>query len=258
MKRSWASLIVVVPLALFSLGACGGSAFDAGPGSGGTGAASGTAGSSVGGTIGISGGTSSGGSTSVGGSLSVGGSSSGGQVGVAGSGGSGGTDITACSSNTDCEIEDVGCCSCGQGPVSNFTAINSKYDAQYSQRCGAVDCAACPPVAFNINDPTRYYVPTCAAGHCTVVDLRATDITVCSSASDCSLRNGTACCDGCSGPPIALNTKNEPELSKYVCGNEPVACAACVGSGSGYTAACSDGRCSVASTPCTAQQPCPL
>jgi hypothetical protein len=263
MRRTLLSFSIALPFAVLSVGACGGSAFEGGlgtggtaPGSGGSNANAGTSFGAASGSLGV------GGSFGRGGSSSTGGSANGGTGNVAGTGasaGSGGTDIQACTSNTDCEIEPTSCCSCSTGPVSNFTAINSKYVNQYNQRCGTVDCAGCPPTAFNPNDPVFYYVPTCQAGRCTVVDLHTTDITACSTAADCSVRSGTACCPGCAAQAVALNTKNEPELSKLVCGNELSACPGCAPpTPSGYSVGCADGRCDLLLTPCTAQNPCPL
>jgi len=271
MRRTLLSFLVVLPCAVLSVGACGGSAFDSGPGTGtgGTGTASGGTSATAGTSSGVAGRAAGGstgvaGSTGVGGTSSKGGSSSGGTGNVAGTGasagsaGSAGTDIQACTSNSDCELEPVSCCSCGAGPVSNFTAINSKYVTQYDQRCGTVDCGPCPPTAFNPNDPTFYYVATCQAGRCAVVDLGATDVTACNSASDCSLRSGTACCEGCGSNLVALGASKLPELSKLVCGSEPTSCPACAPSFTGYSADCSNGRCSVLLTPCTTEHPCPL
>jgi hypothetical protein len=269
MRRALIAFSIVLPLALFSVGACGGSAFDgpsgaagtAATGTGGSGAfagsSSGSAGRAAGGSIGVAGSSSSAGATSLGGFGSVGGTvgSAGTTSGSAGAGGA--TDIRSCSSNTDCEVVPVSCCSCGTGPVSSYTAINTKYTAQYNERCGTIDCVACPPTAFDPNNPVFYYVPTCQAGHCAVVDLRTTDVTACSSAAECSLRAGTACCSACSGTPIALNTKNAPKLSALVCGSDPGLCLACTPDFADYSVACTDRRCNVELSPCTSAHPCP-
>ncbi|HEX3776050.1 MAG TPA: hypothetical protein VHV51_16375 [Polyangiaceae bacterium] len=263
MMRRLASVLLLLPLGLLGVEGCGGSAFDSGPGSGGSSGTVGNAGSTSAGSNSIAGSTSNGGSSSVGGTTSTGGTSATGGKGNAGGqtgeGGSGGVDITACSSSTECEVEPAGCCSCGLPPVSNFTAINSNYIAQYSMRCGAVDCAPCPPIAVTLDNPVNYYVPTCAAGHCAVVDLRTTDMTACSSASDCQLRAGTGCCPSCSGTYVALNAKNESELFKLECGDEPLECPACVEPNPGaYGVDCVNGRCSVTTSSCTSTNPCPL
>ena len=188
------------------------------------------------------------------------GNSAGGASGVAGSaaGGSGDAmssagidagifdaDIYGCTSNTDCQIVPRGCCSCGSGPLSSYIALNAIGIRGLS--CGTVACAPCgPTTAPDPNDPALYYLATCQAGRCAVVDLRATDVTACQVASDCSLRAGTGCCGGCGGGlPVAINSSQEPALEQEVCGNEPTACNGCAPVFSGYDATCSDGRCSV-------------
>jgi hypothetical protein len=269
MSRALLSFSIVLPFAVSSLGACGGTAFESGPsglGAGGTaigGSGSGVSGS---GAVAGSGASTEGGAASTGGTTSIGGSTSAGGAenvgGALGLGGSAGTDIQACTSNTDCEVVPASCCSCGNGPVSvsNYTSINSQYDAQYARRCEVADvaCGPCPFIPADPNAAKFYYVPTCQSGRCAVVDLRATDITACATAADCSLRGGTACCPGCDAQPVALNAKNEPELSQLVCGTEPVACSGCASPAlySTYAVGCNEGRCSVELAPCTAASPC--
>jgi hypothetical protein len=272
MSRALLRLSIVLPFAVLSLGACGGSAFEGAPsglgaggagtggsGSGvsGSGAVAGSGASTEGGTVGF-GGASTGGTTSIGGSITAGGAGNvGGAIGL---GGSAGSDIQACTSNTDCEVVPASCCSCGIGPISDYTSINSQYDAQYSRRCQTADlaCGPCPLIPADPNAAKFYYVPTCQSGRCAVADLRATDITACATAADCSLRGGTACCPGCDAQPVALNTKNEPELSQLVCGTESVACSGCASPApySSYSVGCTEGRCSVELAPCTAASPC--
>jgi len=222
------SFLSLFPLALLSAAACGGSAFDSRDGLG-----AGTAGAAAGG---------------------------------AANGGSGGLDLSACTSNTQCEVVPISCCSCGTGPSSNFTAINAAYEMQFSARCAAVACAPCEQATPPLDDPRHYLVATCqrpaeasanAAGRCVVVDLRATELTACQTASDCSLRSGTSCCSGCSGSIVALNGSHMPELSGLICGSEPVACPACAPSFDQYLATCSEGRCGVEFNPCPASHPCP-
>jgi hypothetical protein len=268
----------LLPVALLSAAACGGNVFysSGGAGAGGGSLTAGAGGGEIGG--GSSAGAGAGGTDIGGGSFGgqTAGGSNGGQTYVGGacgsSAGAGGTDTQACISNQDCEVIPKGCCSCGSGPVSNYVAINSAYATQYQSECGVVDCAACLPTAFNPNDPVNYYVATCArsvspdlpsggvtiAGQCVVVDLRATDITACKLASDCSLRGGTGCCSRCGGgTPIAINTSEESELETEACDGAPQACPACAPAFSGYDATCSDGRCSVELAPLPPPCPCP-
>ncbi|HYQ02867.1 MAG TPA: hypothetical protein VER96_29550 [Polyangiaceae bacterium] len=270
--KSFLGLVCLVPIALVSAAACGGNAFEnrtgvaggnglAGSGSLGSGGSSvGSGGSSVG-----SGGSSAGTGHSVGGQSSgEAGAATGGGLGRggaggagSGSGGSGGIDVTACTSNTQCEIVHAGCCSCGNiGPAEDFTAINSAYRAQFNTRCSTVDCGGCPPMRAPLpSDPYFSLAATCqrpidaapnTAGHCAIVDLRQTEITACETPSDCTLRAGTACCSGCSGVPVAINGSQNAALSALVCGTEePIACPACAPNFTEYTTGCHNGLCTV-------------
>ncbi|HEY4103182.1 MAG TPA: hypothetical protein VGM44_04795 [Polyangiaceae bacterium] len=188
------------------------------------------------------------------------GSSTGGSGGQAGGAGSGGVDITACTSSIECQVEPLSCCSCNQPPVSNFKAINGNYVSEDSMHCAAVDCAPlCPPVTASVDNPLNYYVATCKAGHCAVVDLHTTDMTACSSPSDCQLLEGAGCCPDCSGNYVALNAKSQSELFKLECGDVSLSCMACAESNPGaYGVDCVNGRCSVTASNCTGTSPCPL
>jgi len=272
-KKSLLALVSLLPIALVSGAACGGSAFESRSGSAGNyglaGTNSATAGSSSTGGSGNAagalhgvGGQSLGQAGSVaGGATGVGGTGNGGTgSGGTASGGTGGLDVSACISNTQCEVVPASCCSCGiLGPATNFTAINSAYRTQFNYHCATVDCAGCPPMrAPGPNEPYYYLVATCqrppesadnAPGRCVVVDLQKTEITACKSASDCNLRSGTACCSGCNGHPVALNGNQNGALSDLVCPSEPIGCPACAPIFDGYAATCADGRCSVVQTP---------
>lgn len=260
----------------------------------GTASASGGSGSGLAGAAHTTGGVGAGaGGSAAGGALTRGGASSGGasnggasnggasggasqgeagnggvSQGEAGNGGSGGLDFSECTSNAQCKVVAKSCCSCAStGPLENFTAINSAYETKFKARCAAVDCAACQPQAApDLNDPSYYRVATCerpadtapdARGHCVIVDLRATPITACKVASDCSLRAGTACCAGCSGRPISLNGNQGSALTDLVCESGPIGCPACVPIFDDFRPTCSDGRCGVQELPCTATHPCP-
>jgi len=180
------------------------------------------------------------------------------EKGSAGSGGEAVTDFSACSTNSDCELQSTSCCDCGTDPASDYIAINRKYEEQGSRRCAAVDCG-CPPLLPDPNAASRYYVATCSAGHCVVVDLHTTDVTACQTASDCGLRGGTTCCAGCgTALPIAIASSKESELEHWVCDPAPLACGPCASPSSSWAADCNGGRCTVIAAPCTEQHPCPL
>lgn len=270
--KSLLAFLALLPVALVSAAACGGSAFETRNGIAGSNGfsganSSGSGGSSAGAGQNVAGQSSgeAGSATGHAGSGSAG-SGAGGAVGQGGwgnagsaNGGSGGSDVTTCTSNAQCEVVPISCCSCGLlGPAEDFTAINSAYQAQFDFRCAAVDCAGCPPMRAPLpSDPYFALAATCqratgagpnAAGHCVVVDLRKTDITACKLASDCTLRSGTACCSGCSGVPVAINGNQGSALSDLVCGGDPIGCPLCLPTFDGFKATCSDGRCAVATT----------
>jgi len=257
--RFWCAWLLLVPASIAGAAACGGSAFESAGGTAGANSSGGTASAGA-----HQGGSLNGGATGLAGASSggTGGMSSGGaSVGGSGEAGGGGIDMTACTRPSECMLESVSCCSCGSGPVTDFTAINAKWDSAYSQRCATADCAGCPPVAYDPNNPVFYYVPTCAAGHCTVVDLKKTDMTECATASDCTMRSGTACCPSCSGGSVvALNQAHESELSQLVCDSSQTSCPACVTPGQpAWSLACESGRCVLGGpTPCSEASPCPL
>ncbi|HET7538809.1 MAG TPA: hypothetical protein VFK05_03025 [Polyangiaceae bacterium] len=259
--------------------ACGGHAFESHSGGAGSpslgsgGSATGVAGSvSSAGTLALagSGQVGSAGAAVGGGGASHGGAGNGGtgNGGASNAGmsnaGAGGAEVDTCTSNSQCEVVPVGCCSCSES-IENFTAINRGYETQFKGKCELVDCGPCPG-AQGLNAPSLYYIATCqkaagaapnAEGKCVVVDLRATDITGCKIDSDCGLRSGTACCSGCSGRLVALNNNQNPELSDLVCDGGPMSCPACAPLFDGYRATCVDARCSVETTPCSYAHPCP-
>src|SRR3954463_5988460 len=152
-KKSFLALVSWVPIALVSAAACGGSALENGNSSGGSNSLAGTSSVAGGGSTAGSG-NSAGASQTVGGQNSgQAGSAAGGAIGPGGSGNAGassggaassggnaGFDVTACTSNQQCEVVPASCCSCGiLGPATNFTAINSAYRGQFNERCATVD-----------------------------------------------------------------------------------------------------------------------
>jgi hypothetical protein len=249
---------VVFGLALL-VSACGGR-FESSDPSGGTTGAGGTAGGGgsvagsggstgvgawpgLGGTTGVGGWPGVGGTTGVGGWPGVGGTTGvGGSTGIGGSGAAGGIDIRGCVSPTDCTLEPVNCCpsSCEPVPLNQYTAVNSKYVAQYTQRCATVDCfpASCPPVPPEQKN-LPYFAAVCSGpdpcetvpncGHCEAVDLRQFGPADCDTSADCYLRMGTQCCETCVGGTdqvVALSRKMD--FSFMLCGSGPIGCPACM------------------------------
>lgn len=249
MAKSFLRFSCLLPCAfLIAAAACGGKSFEA-YGGGGAGGGGAVAGQSPGGAGSSGAGTS--GSTSAG--TSSGGSST---AGAAGNGG--GAGLGACEVNADCEVVPIGCCSCGLGPVSNHTAINVRYMAEYQDRCSATLCAGCPPVLPQFDNPVSYYVATCDSGQCRVVDLRATQAVRCNQDTDCRLRAGAGCCEACNNSTVvSLNALlGERTLQGLVCDGD-TGCPDCAPSYDGYVSACTDGQCAVEPDPCPPGTPCP-
>lgn len=156
---------------------------------------------------------------------------------------SGTPNYDACKLPTDCVVTGTGCCGiCDSAGITahDLIAYNRQYAGQL--QCGLaldvaaggtgssgaaapVACAPCPlPPAGQ--GTLKYFVPDCVAGQCQVVDLRTSPVTACQTSSDCKVRNGTGCCEGCTaGDPFAVSKNGSFE--KLVCGGD-VGCPACV------------------------------
>jgi hypothetical protein len=133
-----------------------------------------------------------------------------------------------CQVATDCVLGSTGCCGVCDGPdvtAHDFIAYNKQYEAEARQCVGDVACGACAPV-----DPQRntrqFFIPNCVRGECVVEDIRESDVSACTTADDCRLRNGTGCCEGC-GPSDFVAVRNDGSLTKLVCGELIPPCAAC-------------------------------
>ncbi len=160
-----------------------------------------------------------------------------------------------CTENSDCMVTTASCCGvCGPSTLESWVALNVAYLDAYrkAQRCELVGCPAiyCPPPPPEEATDT-YFTATCEAGRCKAVDLRTTPVTACESASDCSLRHGTRCCEGCGdGVDDLMALSDEAALSELVCASEPGACPPCVPiEPEGYVASCDANRCVVAEAP---------
>jgi hypothetical protein len=142
-----------------------------------------------------------------------------------------------------------GCCAdCEPVTMDAYLAINRQALAGYraSLGCDAVGCGAClepvPGTATGQN-----FGATCEMGRCVAFDVR--QFGRCAVDSDCTLRMGVECCEGCGvGQPVSV-----PYLGsflEYVCGAEPQACDACLPTyPAGMTAVCVDATCAIGA-PC--------
>lgn len=151
--------------------------------------------------------------------------------------------LTKCDTSMDCVI-DHGCCGyCGIDSVDQLTAVAAPY-AGYSQaECLLLDCAYCEPPP-----DLEYFAARCDAGSCEVYDVRQSDYSACDADSDCRLRAGLGCCQGCGESGWVAVSVDEEMLLKDACGGAPVPCPACQPiEPAGLVPICgSDGHCAIA------------
>jgi len=151
-----------------------------------------------------------------------------------------------CVSPSQCMLASTSCCgACGDADMRAFVAINVLHYSDYglAQNCQVI-CEACPDID-ELLLTSQYFAPTCRSGECTVVDIRESSVTQCSDASECSLRDGAACCQGCDAAGIVA-VRNDSSLFDLVCGGGDVGCPACASQiPPDLKADCISGRCAV-------------
>ncbi len=156
--------------------------------------------------------------------------------------GHGMVDVTACDGPTECVVTAAQCCGGSSTPtVADVTAVNTSSLEEFTAPCQLVDCVS------TLYPIPAYFGATCSGGHCVAFDVRETELTACNAPSDCFLRNGLSCCEGCTGEAhefVALNVG--ADLAKLVCGDSLVPCPGCVPiPNPTITADCVAGRCEV-------------
>jgi hypothetical protein len=167
----------------------------------------------------------------------------------------------ACQAPTDCLVTGTGCCGICDSPgitAHDLIAYNQQYgglptcggvafDAEAPANPGpGMAPIACPPCQPAPDGALRHFIPTCVQGECGVEDLRTSPTTSCQTDMDCRLRNGTACCEGCT-PQNVIAVRNDGSFEKLACGNGPQACPDCAAiPPADAMAKCIEGRCTVA------------
>jgi hypothetical protein len=101
----------------------------------------------------------------------------------------------ACDTDVDCVLS-AGCCSpCQPWSLEDLSATNVAVEPG---PCPDIACGACPePTEMEQN--TDYFWAICQYHQCRVVDLTQGDQAACSQTSECFLREGSGCCEGCDG-----------------------------------------------------------
>ncbi len=256
--------------------ACGGESFTAGSSGGGNGTAGGASaaggasggaqtnggtrasggaptagspssgGSASGGALGSGGALTSGGTKAAGGSAAGGHPNAGGTKATGGTSGAGGQTFDSCSSSGECTLVPAACCGACNPQLSDYVALNSsQVNAYLSQRaCTDIACAPCP-APLPQADASGNFGALCVSGRCQAFDVRSSPLSRCEKSTDCALRMGVSCCEGCGGGLAAVST--QLDLQKQLCGDGGFACPACAPI---YPAAASaqcgtDGHCAV-------------
>jgi len=169
----------------------------------------------------------------------------------------------ACQQASDCQVTGPGCCGICDSPsitAHDLIAYNRQYAGSLACGVAAFDApqgaapaapgfpgpVACEPCELIGNGTLKYFAPSCVQGECAVEDLRTSAATACETHTDCRLRNGTACCEGCTAENL-IAVRNDGSFEKLVCGDIPQPCPACAPQPpSGAVAVCNQGRCTVA------------
>jgi hypothetical protein len=160
--------------------------------------------------------------------------------------------VFSCKVPSDCMLTTPSCCGVCDSPnltTQNFVSYNKNYaglpcgvtantipiggsgagfpNPGGSPGVGApVACPSCPVPAPGTGT-LKYFVPDCVMGQCVVDDLRTSAVTACKTNTDCKLRNGTGCCEGCGGDDYVA-VRKDGSFEKLVCGGLQPPCAACL------------------------------
>jgi hypothetical protein len=162
-------------------------------------------------------------------------------------------DYARCNARSDCVVATTGCCGvCDSASFGahDLIAFNQKYQNQLECTIplklptpgGGV---ACEPCAEAPDGTQKYFMPECDGGLCSVLDLRQSRYTACTTDADCRLRRGHECCESCSISEL-LSVRKDNDFEAFLCGGEPVACEACEPEPISALAICGeDGHCAV-------------
>ncbi len=167
--------------------------------------------------------------------------------------GSGAGGNGACDATVACLLAVPGCCgTCGKPSLADVTPIAANQaKAFFDATCPDPEGTPCPGCASFPNGNLYAY---CEAGQCVESDVSVDDLGACAQPSECRLRWGSECCEGCNGSwepnfggdLIAINSAKVSVLASRVCVGD-VGCPECAPTyPPGATADCVAGRCVVA------------
>ena len=171
----------------------------------------------------------------------------------------GSPDLDRCQQASDCVFTGTGCCgACDSATFDHdIISLNSQYLDQLScsfalelpppggnnGASAPVDCAPCPPLG---DGTMKFFVPDCVKKQCSVLDVRESALTACTTDQDCRVRRGNHCCESC-GTDDLLAVRSDGSFDQFVCeGTGPAACPHCVELPTSALAYCgNDGQCAL-------------
>jgi hypothetical protein len=167
-----------------------------------------------------------------GGGSGASGASGGGGNGASGGGTGASSAFDDCAGPGECVLAYDTCCgTCGDATLDDLAAINEDQRAAYQDALCGDPPPPCPGCAGNIPSELFAY---CDAGTCRAADARDHALSACTESSECTLRWGLDCCEGCGGgaqPPyfglVALSLAGAAELPGLVCGSDDIGCPEC-------------------------------
>jgi hypothetical protein len=159
-----------------------------------------------------------------------------------------GPNYDGCETAADCVVVAAGCCgACEQVSAAAFLAVHQDHVMDVNGDC-AVACGACPALPAHLVPTAGNYLAACIQGECRVLDVRQTEAAECESDADCELRDGSRCCQGCGGNPVAVS--DEQALQNLLECPTDLACPPCEPTFEpAHRAVCRDEYCIVEVTP---------
>ena len=159
----------------------------------------------------------------------------------------------SCQKADDCVlVPERNCCRpCDPLEFSGLAAVNVKHKDDFLSHEGCADakCPACPDLGLDLPLSSANFFVLCEKNRCVAADLRFSKYTKCAANSDCKLRWGLRCCDGCSDNELVTFNPKSSLLSDICPAKKPLCpppSPECLAHRHSYEAECSAGNCQLA------------
>lgn len=160
------------------------------------------------------------------------------------------TPTDSCDLPTNCALEFAACCGvCEPASLDQYQAVSSDFAsavrAERDQSCSMIDCGACAPG----ESVSQNFASVCEDKHCVAIDVRERDeLSACEQDTDCHLRLGLGCCEGCAGDDDWVAVNGGTGVFDTLCGGVAIPCPACaVEEPLDLVARCVEGTCQAVS-----------